>query len=43
MLLYYVLLYGWGYGGEYVAKFILIPLQSIGLVFKIQTLQRDTI
>lgn len=42
MLLYYVLLYGWGCG-QYVAEFILIPLQSTGLVFKIQALQRDTI
>lgn len=41
MLLYFVLLHGWGCG-EYVAEFILTPLQSTGLVFKIQTLQKNT-
>lgn len=42
MLLYFVLLHGWGCG-EYVAEFILTPLQSTGLVFKIQTLQKNNL
>lgn len=42
MLLYFALLHGWGCG-EYVSEFILTPLQSTGLVFKIQTLQKNNV